>query len=270
MWIAGLETLEDGRGSRDSTIPRPPVSPPRLAGSSHCRRLKWLCSVGEHAGRGTQHAFVHQSRPEAETDGEREREREGKLWYYGLSYGTVLGATFAHFFPDRIERMILDRFVDAEDYLLSLRWRSNLYNADKAPLDSFTESCLQARGKESCAFCGPSAPNIRPPRPEIQPNPHFSLRYHLSLAMLAAYSVLKQLILQAMYPSRRVPKSCNHCGWFGPRQHDCLGRRSASGAISTNPCNCASSTVTTDINTLDQMRQRFRLHRPAVPEHKPV
>ncbi|KAL3438153.1 TAP-like protein-domain-containing protein [Aspergillus tetrazonus] len=78
---------------------------------------------------------------------------QAKLWYYGVSYWTVLGATFAHLFPDRVERMVLDGVVEAEDYY-SLGWRSNLYDADKA-LDSFIQSCFQAGGKERCAFWGP-------------------------------------------------------------------------------------------------------------------
>lgn len=84
---------------------------------------------------------------------------QAKLWYYGVSYGTVLGATFAHLFPDRVERMVLDGVVEAEDYY-SLGWRSNLYDADKA-LDSFIQSCFQAGEKERCAFWGPSVHDIR-------------------------------------------------------------------------------------------------------------
>ncbi|KAF8185203.1 hypothetical protein BJ912DRAFT_927579 [Pholiota molesta] len=39
-----------------------------------------------------------------------------KLQYWGFSYGTVLGATFAAMFPDKVERIILDGVVDAENY----------------------------------------------------------------------------------------------------------------------------------------------------------
>ena len=40
-----------------------------------------------------------------------------RLQYWGLSYGTYLGNTFASMFPDRVGRLILDGVTDAYDYV---------------------------------------------------------------------------------------------------------------------------------------------------------
>jgi pimeloyl-ACP methyl ester carboxylesterase len=48
---------------------------------------------------------------------------EEKLQYWGFSYGTIVGATFASMHPDKIEKVILDGVVDAEDYYSGLKPR---------------------------------------------------------------------------------------------------------------------------------------------------
>ncbi|KLO10922.1 alpha/beta-hydrolase [Schizopora paradoxa] len=65
----------------------------------------------------------------------------GKLSYWGFSYGTVLGATFAAMFPDKINRMVLDGVVDAEDYY-SGSWTESLHDADSALMDLF-HTCVR-------------------------------------------------------------------------------------------------------------------------------
>lgn len=73
---------------------------------------------------------------------------EANLWYYGASYGTVLGATFAAMYPDRVGRMILDGVVDSDDYY-SGQQSTTLIDTDKAA-KSFFETCFKAKSK--CAM----------------------------------------------------------------------------------------------------------------------
>lgn len=76
-----------------------------------------------------------------------------KLMYWGISYGTVLGATFASLFPDKVERMILDGVVDADNYYATL-WSNNLLDTSKT-MNLFYETCHTA-GSSLCPFWAPS------------------------------------------------------------------------------------------------------------------
>ena len=67
---------------------------------------------------------------------------KGKLVYWGFSYGTYLGATFARMFPERVGRLLLDGVVDAELYESSV-WRESLVDAD-AVLATFFGYCAEA------------------------------------------------------------------------------------------------------------------------------
>ncbi|KAF3022556.1 hypothetical protein E8E14_012942 [Neopestalotiopsis sp. 37M] len=50
-------------------------------------------------------------------DGMRAAKPKGLLNYYGISYGTFLGQTFASMFPERVGNMALDGVVSPEGYL---------------------------------------------------------------------------------------------------------------------------------------------------------
>ncbi|KAF7791738.1 hypothetical protein EIP86_002762 [Pleurotus ostreatoroseus] len=74
-----------------------------------------------------------------------------KIQYWGFSYGTVLGATFAAMFPDKVERLVIDGVEDSEDYYAM--------DTDKV-LDMFFEECAAA-GPELCALHDASASRIK-------------------------------------------------------------------------------------------------------------
>ena len=83
-----------------------------------------------------------------------------RLSYLGFSYGTVLGATFAALYPEKIDRMVLDGVVDDRQY----------YDAEKDPafdvgdIDEALQICFEAchdAGPEACAFWHNNADEIR-------------------------------------------------------------------------------------------------------------
>jgi pimeloyl-ACP methyl ester carboxylesterase len=76
---------------------------------------------------------------------------KAKLQYWGFSYGTFLGSTFASMFPERVGRVVLDGVVSSYDYLHSLG-NGSLTDTHKA-MDSFYTYCLST----SCPLSSPNA-----------------------------------------------------------------------------------------------------------------
>lgn len=73
---------------------------------------------------------------------------EAKVNFYGASYGSALGTTFAQLYPDRVGRFIIDAVVDVEDYYWG-SWSQNLLQGDESAVAFFKE-CFDA--KQDCAF----------------------------------------------------------------------------------------------------------------------
>ncbi|KAJ7638063.1 Alpha/Beta hydrolase protein [Mycena rosella] len=80
-----------------------------------------------------------------------------KLQYWGISYGSVLGATFASLFPDKIGRLIIDGVEDMDGYY-SGNTTFEMRDTDKA-MQTFFDGCAAA-GPADCAFHAPSASQI--------------------------------------------------------------------------------------------------------------
>jgi pimeloyl-ACP methyl ester carboxylesterase len=69
-----------------------------------------------------------------------------KLQYIGLSYGTMVGLTFASLYPQYVSRMLLDGTVDPDDW--TGKWQMS-FLADAEPLwSSFFTDCFAAQ--KSC------------------------------------------------------------------------------------------------------------------------
>jgi pimeloyl-ACP methyl ester carboxylesterase len=131
-----------------------------------------------------------------------------KLWCYGISYGTVIGSTFASMFPTRIERMILDGVLNADQYYNNY-WTDNVDQMDEA-METFSTFCHYA-GPQNCSFWGPTPENITARLDGItrqfrnRPVP-LSGVVGSNLPTMVTYSDLKTLFLNALYtPLAKFP-----------------------------------------------------------------
>ena len=139
------------------------------------------------------------------------------LQYWGFSYGSVLGITFAAMFPDDVERIVVDGVLNIPDYYAT-GWSTNLYDTD-AVMDSFYEYCSLA-GPLRCAFhTGKTPHDIRArlerlldsvkqrPVPAVLRNKNGPITQGNALQPdLITYSDLKNVIFISMYqPLIRFP-----------------------------------------------------------------
>src|SRR4051812_28288053 len=79
---------------------------------------------------------------------------DDRLTYVGLSYGTMIGQTYANLFPGRVRAMVLDGVVDAVEYTTSAEARvANQTSAVDAVFAEFQAMCERA-GPDHCALAG--------------------------------------------------------------------------------------------------------------------
>lgn len=70
-----------------------------------------------------------------------------RIQYWGMSYGTLIGSTFAAMHPNRVHRLVIDGVVDPADHYAG-SWLTQLQDADKI-LSKFCEYCFRA-GPDRC------------------------------------------------------------------------------------------------------------------------
>ncbi|KAI4591487.1 hypothetical protein KJ359_013322 [Pestalotiopsis sp. 9143b] len=77
-----------------------------------------------------------------------------KLQYWGMSYGTLIGSTFAALHPDKVGRVVLDGVVDPADHYAGA-WLTQLFDSDKV-VTKFSEYCFRAGAEKCPLYTGPS------------------------------------------------------------------------------------------------------------------
>src|SRR3954469_13841704 len=88
-------------------------------------------------------------------DALRQAVGDRKLTYIGLSYGTMIGQTYANLFPDRVRAMMLDGLIDPVKYTASAESRT--VNAVAFADEAFAQfrTLCQAAGPDGCALARP-------------------------------------------------------------------------------------------------------------------
>ncbi|TKA78278.1 hypothetical protein B0A55_04752 [Friedmanniomyces simplex] len=80
-----------------------------------------------------------------------------KLQYWGFSYGSILGATLATMYPERIYRALLDGIADSHDYMAG-GWSTNLQDTDVIMV-KLAEHCWDG-GKTNCPIWDEDGPAV--------------------------------------------------------------------------------------------------------------
>ncbi|KAI1824695.1 Alpha/Beta hydrolase protein [Xylaria intraflava] len=128
----------------------------------------------------------------------------GKLVYWGFSYGTLLGATFASMFPDKVGRVVLDGVVHADRYV-NPTWERSIADAD-AIWDKFFVYCAEKGSQCSFYHTGDNAEDIRG-------------RFHEALSSLEkepATVLLPDTNLPALVTASDVKKAVFFSGLYAP------------------------------------------------------
>ena len=143
------------------------------AGQMH-RWIERYAAFGRHCKRRSGRIMRHMSTADSARDMELLRRSVGahRLNYYGLSYGTLLGATYANIFPSHVRGMILDGDANPTAWVgrrpgtpktaplrpSFLRQRSDV--GSRATLNAFLDLCGHA-SKARCAFSAGNAAATR-------------------------------------------------------------------------------------------------------------
>src|SRR5262249_35751213 len=136
----------------------------------------------------------------------RQAVRDAKLTYAGVSYGTMIGQTYANMFPNNVRAIIIDGVLDPIAWTtgmgdgstvpFSTRLRSD--QGAQATLNEFFRLC--DAGGANCAFAPDSAKRFAALGAELKSHPRLVTFPDGSTGELN-YSILIGITLRAMYDS---------------------------------------------------------------------
>ncbi|KAK3998024.1 Alpha/Beta hydrolase protein [Cladorrhinum sp. PSN332] len=101
---------------------------------------------------GAHGAYINTPQTAADMNSILDAVGQEDMYYWGFSYGTLLGQTYATLFPERSKRVIIDGVVNQFDWYGSLLDREELADTDTV-FAGFVQECLKA-GPEDCALAG--------------------------------------------------------------------------------------------------------------------
>lgn len=142
------------------------------------------------------------------TGREHMMETRGKLVYWGFSYGTMLGATYAAMFPDKVGRVILDGVVDADLYV-GETWRESLRDTDYIE-DKLFDYCAEAGTMCRLYRKGDTPADIRARfegvMARLRAEPLHIVHPYAHMPLLVSYSDVKALLFTSLYsPNTMFP-----------------------------------------------------------------
>ncbi|CAL9534254.1 Carboxylesterase A [Streptomyces sp. enrichment culture] len=194
---------------------------------------------------------------------------DGKLNYFGISYGTELGGVYAHLFPDKVGRAVFDAVVDPT----KTSEQSALGQAKgfQLALENFAQDCVD-RGDE-CRLQGATAQEVEDTVLRLQKSlaqkPIPGLGGRMLTDSAATNGIAQALYSQELWPllEQGIDEAEGGQGQLLMALSDALngrqenGRYSNIGAANT-AVNCADSKQRF---TLEQTKERLAEFRKASP-----
>ena len=142
----------------DETALVGPADTPPLTRSQQATWANLNAQLNQHCTGQDEALLAHVSTADSARDLDLMRQALGqrKLNYYGISYGTLLGATYANMFPGNVGKLVLDGNIDPQAWFnsgsqLSSFLRIGSDKATASTVSSFLTLCGKAT-EAQCAF----------------------------------------------------------------------------------------------------------------------